>query len=186
MVYDIDMKNIIRSIATVFLLVPTIARAAPPSFQSGAPLAGDVTWSPGVGTNPVVIEKLEEAWVEWEQISKGKLRVSMISSGSPRLVFHCSDKFPIGKLDGTDITVGDDVNFELRHVNLSESICSDPSRIIMLHAVGHALGWDNDPVGDNRVMSSDTSWMSGPAGDRGFTEHDVLEFSSWYLKSSAH
>lgn len=175
------MKTIMLVIASL-LFMSNQALAAPVSFSGSRPLVGEITWSPGVGVDSWTASRIDSAWKEWETISGGAVHPIRISSGTPRVVFHCSDEFPIGALDGTDITVGDDIHQNLRHVNLSVQICDDPSRIIMLHAVGHALGWDNDLSSSAGVMSASSIWGFGPAGDHGFSPSDVSNFSEWYSR----
>jgi hypothetical protein len=178
MVYYIGMNTIVPIIISLF--ITSRAEAAPPSFSGAQPLLGEITWSPGAGMDSWTASRVEAAWEEWEKLSGGAIHPVMVSSGAPRVVFHCSDDFPIGVLDGTEITVGEDVKVKLRHVNLSTQICDNPSRIIMLHAVGHALGWDNDLSSVDGVMSGNTTWGFGPSGDRGFSESDVQSFRNWY------
>lgn len=178
------MKNITRIVAAVFLFIGAPAYAAPPSFPAASPFVGEVTWSPGTGANELLVQKLEEAWGEWARVSGGVVRPKKIKTGSSRIVFHCSDKFPIGQLDGIDITVGEDTKTELRHVNLSNLVCNNPARRVMLHAVGHALGWNNDMFAYDGIMGWDLLWDTGDAADDGFTAEDVREFSRWYSSES--
>lgn len=145
-------------------------------------MIGDITWSPGVDTNDILVVRLEEAWEEWRQISGGVVSPIKTSTGTPRVTFHCSDEFPIGQLDGTDITVGDDVAVMTRHVNLSLSLCQVPTRVVILHAVGHALGWDNDLKTVDGVMGIGALWYDASNDSRGFSSSDIAEFSSWYSK----
>jgi len=178
------MKNITRIIAAVFLFIALPAQAAPPSFPAFAPFTGEVTWTPGVGTSELVIQKLDEAWQEWARVSGGAVRPKRINGKGSRIVFHCSDKFPIGQLDGIEITLGEDTKTELRHVNLSNRVCNNPTRRVMLHAVGHALGWNNDMFAYDGIMGWDLLWDTGDAADDGFTAEDVREFSRWYSGES--
>lgn len=176
------MKSIVPIIISFLFSFCGSAWAAPPTFAGQQPLVGDITWSPGVDVDGYLVIRLKEAWAAWGQLSNGAVNPIMISSGTPRVTFHCSDKFPIGQLDGTDITVGDDVAVMTRHVNLSMRMCRNPSRIIMLHTVGHALGWDNDLETDDGVMGSSISWLYGSDDDQSFSSSDIAQFSSWYSK----
>lgn len=178
------MKNITRIIAAVFLFIAAPAQAAPPSFPGAEPFTGEVTWAPGTGTNERLVQKLDEAWSEWSRVSGGVVRPKRVNGKKSRIVFHCSNKFPIGVLDGIEITVGEDTDVELRHVNLSNRVCDDPTRRVMLHAVGHALGWNNDMFAYDGIMGGDLLWDAGPAANDGFTPEDIREYSRWYSSAS--
>ena len=178
MMYDGIMKKLTFLFATIIMVLPVKSYAAAPTRQLGWPLqVGEVTWSTSDHAAPIS-GRIASAWREWAGVSNGQVRPVHRTSGRVDVSFDCSDTEQFGVLDSTRITGKIEHGTSTRRIVLDGWACYSADRVLLLHAIGHALGFGHGDAGD--VMDPNSPWMLGPQGDRGFTPTESRSYRSWY------
>lgn len=172
------MKKLTLLITIIFLILPTRSFAANPARQPGWPLkVGEVTWSTTDRAAPIT-DRFTRAWIEWSAVSSGQIRPAYRKSGRVDVMFDCSDSQQFGVLDSTRVTGKIEIGTATRRITLDSWACYTADRILMLHVIGHALGFGHGEAGE--VMDPNAPWLIGPYGDRSFTRVEATRFRSWY------